>query len=145
VVDLRGANMYKLDWPISMLTLAAAAFIFTSGAYCWSRNIEAAYLISGLGGCAGGLHSRKGIGGTTEHFIGCTPEGCLGMCSKSLLGIKWRGQYLRYAAPAFGGKHSGCILYVLLLPYLRHLREKGIQILLWVDDLLCVLPPLPEH
>ena len=145
VTDLRGANLFKDDWPMTMLTLAAAAFIFCSGAYCWSRDVEAAYLICGLGGCSGGLKHRKSIGGVDIWYMGCTPDDCLGFCSKALLGIKWRGQYLRYASCPFGAKQSGNILNVLLMPYLRRLRDKGIHLLVWVDDLLMCLPPLPEH
>lgn len=31
------------------------------------------------------------------------------------------------------------------MPYLRWLRDKGIHLLVWVDDLLMCLPPLQEH
>jgi hypothetical protein len=144
IVDLRKANLFHAEWRTHMSGLSANAMAFNPGAVAFSRDLKSAYLLSGLGGCEPGLHygnqpKRMKIPGVRRKRIGCDPETCVGGCSKSYLGIRWREQIFRYAAPCFGSKHGGNVLETLIKPVVRKLKSFGCDIIEWVDDWLVII------
>ncbi len=136
-----------------MSGLAANAMMFNPGAVAFSRDLKAAYLLSGLGSCHPGLHGEGTNSSRTEttqpsrfktarekrFWIGCTPDDCRGGCDKDMFGIRWLGQLYRFAAPCFGSKHGGNVLETLLAPVIRKIKALGCNVCSWVDDFCCVV------
>jgi hypothetical protein len=146
IVDLRPVNEFQAEWRTHMSGLAANALIFNPGAVAFTRDLKAAYLLSGLGSCFPGIHGagqgepkRMKAPEIRRRWIGCTPENCKGHCNKTTFGIRWRNQLYRFAAPCFGSKHGGNVLETLLAPVWRKLKSFGCNICCWVDDVICVV------
>ena len=143
IVDLRDVNLHMARWNSNMVGMAASAMLFNPGAVCWSRDLKSAYHTSCLAGCTmGGVkHDRTCMKapGHPRYRVGCTPSTCTGGCSKAVMGIRWRGQYLRFAVPTFCTRHGGQVLETIMAPLLRKLKAKGVQLLDWVDDILFIV------
>jgi hypothetical protein len=145
VIDARGPNTMTSRWASNMRSLSSASHIFQPGSVCFTLDLGKAYICSPYQGCAPALHRKMRADGTPYIHVGCTPETCNLACSKTLLGFRWRGQYLAFNAPMFGGRVSGNILDTLVEPIDRWVRAQAIPFLRWVDDSIFCVPPAPEH
>ena len=118
VIDMRQVNEYMARWPSTMSGLAANALFFNPGAVVlffnpgavvWTRDIKSGYLNCPIAGCDQGVHGtdaeieegqlpdqkiikyRKDGLGVRRVWVGCRPETCKGQCSKTLMGVRWKG------------------------------------------------------
>ena len=141
--DCRGDNQTIVKWPSHLHGLAASAFLFSSRAFAFTLDIKAAYLTIPLRGCGGGLRrtGRTLPDGSPEHVMGCSVRDgtCRGGCDKDRLGFIWGTPY-RMNAPPFGMTVSSNALEVLTSAFVRRWTRRGCRIVVWVDDLLFLLP-----
>ena len=140
--DCREDNQTIVRWPSRLHGISASAFLFSRKAWVFTLDLKAAYLTVSLRGCGGGLRptGARRLDGSPEYIVGCsTRDGsCQGGCDKDRLGFVW-GTPFCLNAPPFGMTVSGNALEILTSPLVRRWARKGLRIILWIDDLCCIV------
>lgn len=78
--------------------------------------------------------------------LGCTLDTCgKAGCQKQMFGIQIDGDqghthWFRFAVAHFGVKTAGNLFHTLIAPLIRKYRRKGVRLIIWVDDVLVILP-----
>ena len=132
ISDGRPSNPRYFDWPVTFTDRSETALMLQSRAIMMTLDLHDAYHLGVLMGCP-------------VVPEGCTPETCLGMCDKSLIGFSLWGHPFRFEVAQFGVKLGGCPLYVLLRLVTRKLCHMGLDdVADWVDDLCMVVRVTPH-
>ncbi len=81
-----------------------------------------------------------------RRFIGCTPSTCgKAGCQKQMFGVMIEDDYgcphwFRFAVTHFGIHTAGNLFHALIAPLIRKYRRKGVRLIIWVDDVLVIVP-----
>lgn len=81
-----------------------------------------------------------------RKFLGCTPHTCARVgCQKCMFGIVMDDEdgvlhYFRFSVAHFGIRTAGNLFHALVTPLVRKYRRKGVRLIIWVDDVLIIVP-----
>ena len=81
-----------------------------------------------------------------RKFLGCTPDTCARVgCQKCMFGIVMDDEdgvlhYFRFSVAHFGIRTAGNLFHALVTPLVRKYRRKGVRLIIWVDDVLIIVP-----
>lgn len=81
-----------------------------------------------------------------RRFIGCTPGTCgKAGCQKQMFGVMIEDDHgcphwFRFAVTHFGVRTAGNLFHSLIAPLIRKYRRMGVRLILWVDDVLVIVP-----
>lgn len=80
-----------------------------------------------------------------DNFISCDLKNGFHHVSvrkedRKYLGISWRGVYYQWCVLPFGLSSSPYFFCKILRPVIQYLREKGLKIVIYVDDILLIAP-----
>jgi hypothetical protein len=100
---------------------------------------------------AGGRFYRPALTGgamdwVQRKFIGCTPGTCGKVgCQKQMFGVMIEDDHgcphwLRFAVTHFGVRTAGNLFHGLIAPLIRKYRRMGVRLIVWVDDVLVIVP-----
>ncbi len=80
------------------------------------------------------------------RFIGRTSETCdKTRCQKQMYGVMMDDDfgcphYFRFSVTHFGVRTDGNLFHALIAPLIRKYRSKGVCLIVWVDDVLIIVP-----
>ena len=81
-----------------------------------------------------------------RRFVGCTPGTCgKAGCQKQMFGVMIEDDHgcphwFRFAVTHFGVRTAGNLFHSLIAPLIRKYRRMGVRLILWVDDVLVIVP-----
>jgi hypothetical protein len=81
-----------------------------------------------------------------RKFLGCTPDTCARFgLQKCMFGIVMDDEngvlhYFRFSVAHFGIRTAGNLFHALVTPLVRKYRRKGVRLIIWVDDVLIIVP-----
>ena len=149
ILDCRYTNCFIDRWPVKYLSMAALSLLLSWNCFFCVADIQAAYLMTQLGGCGRAtrkvkrLKTNQAQTGYIEWeggVSGCEPANCGRLCDKSALGFAANGHVMRAACTPFGMAVSHGTLAIItdaVQSYVVRRWKLGMGV--FVDDLILIV------
>ena len=149
ILDCRYTNRFIDKWPVKYLSMATLSLLLSWNCLFCVADIQAAYLMTQLGGCGRAPRKVKRIKTNESQtgyveweggIMGCDTSNCGRLCDKSVLGFAAEGHVMRAGCTPFGMAVSHGTLAIITDAVQSYvIRRWKLNMGVFVDDLILIV------